>query len=346
MKSPVVLFPQLLVALLSGFTLHVWADDSALQEGMKGVEKISVAARSMDYSGTFVYRYGDNVETSRITHVVDAKGEHDRLERMDGERREFIRHNNQVLCFVDGHRIRVEQRQAGREFPAVLPDQLNLLNENYAIRQVGEDRVAGYPVRVVVIQPRDALRYVHKLYAESNSGLLLKSEVLDDHGKIIEQYAFTQLTIGGSIDRSWITNDPSEATSADRRRHTFKHQEPGKEELPHIAHHVPAGSDFTPINSGWRADALPPGFKKVAEVKRHMGKDGQVVQMVFSDGLVGVSLFIEKSDNDEDDQAGLYSQGVIQVYSKLVDDHLVTVVGEVPPKTAIQIGDSVRFAGE
>ena len=39
------------------------------------------------------------------------------------------------------------------------------------------------------------------------------------------------------------------------------------------------------------------------------------------------------------------SQGAIQVYSKLLDGHLVTVVGEVPPQTVIQVGDSVRFGG-
>jgi negative regulator of sigma E activity len=36
----------------------------------------------------------------------------------------------------------------------------------------------------------------------------------------------------------------------------------------------------------------------------------------------------------------------VHIYSKLIGDNLVTVVGEVPPKTVIQVADSVRYAGE
>jgi negative regulator of sigma E activity len=43
----------------------------------------------------------------------------------------------------------------------------------------------------------------------------------------------------------------------------------------------------------------------------------------------------------------LSSQGIIQIYSRAIDDeHLVTVVGEVPPQTVMQVADSVRYTGE
>jgi sigma-E factor negative regulatory protein RseB len=68
--------------------------------------------------------------------------------------------------------------------------------------------------------------------------------------------------------------------------------------------------------------------------------------MVFSDGLAGISVFIEKGKDISYIHSGLTGQGAAHVYNRLVGDNLVTVVGEVPPLTVIQVGDSVRYAGQ
>jgi sigma-E factor negative regulatory protein RseB len=324
-----------------------------MQSGLRWLETMAFAAHQTDYTGTFVYQYGAHVETSRITHIVDGNGEHGRLESLDGERREIIRNNGQVWCYFGNHQVKVEPYQGGREFPALLPEQMTLLNQNYLVKQGEEDRVAGFSAHAIIIQPKDNLRYTHKVWAHNDSGLMLKTEVLDDRGDVIEQYAFTQLSIGGNIDRSWITEVPFGSNSPKRQNTTpevdayHAHHELHHGELPHILRQPPVGSGVVPTDSGWRVDALPPGFKKIAEVSRQIhGKDGPVIQMVYSDGLAGISIFIEKSDNDEDDRPNLFSQGIIQVYSKPVGEHLVTVVGEVPPQTVMRVADSVRYAAE
>jgi sigma-E factor negative regulatory protein RseB len=338
------------VILSFGLVSNASADPS-WQSGMRWLETMAFAAHQTNYTGTFIYQYGSQVETSRITHVVDRNGEHGRLERLDGKRLEIIRNNDQVWCYVGDHKVRVQPYQGGREFPALLPEQLTLLNQNYQVKlEPGDDRVAGFHAHAILIKPRDSLRYIHKVWAHNDSGLLLKAEVLNDRGDVIEQYAFTQLSIGGNIDRSWITKGPpgndSPKQSVTSETSTFRtHREPHQNELPQITHEFPVGAKVVPVNSGWRVDGLPPGFKKIAEVSRQIhGKNGPVIQMVYSDGLAGISIFIEKSDHDEDDHPNLFSQGIIQVYSKPVDDHLVTVVGEVPPQTVMQVADSVRYA--
>lgn len=316
-----------LAGLLWGGIPEAWADSST-QDELKLLETMAFAAHQTNYSGTFVYQYGGHVETSRITHVVDGEGEHGRLEGMDGARREIIRNNDQVWCYVGDNKVRMERR-GGREFPALLPDQLSLLNENYQIKHAEDVRVAGLQAHVIIFQPRDSLRYGHKMWADSGSGLLLKAEVLDERGAVIEQYAFTQLTIGGNIDRSWIVQDKPGMTPV-ARQHAAAHK---------------AGSPTK--NSGWLVDAMPTGFRKITEIHRSMhSREAAAIQMVYSDGLAGVSVFIEKMDNDEDDHPGLTSQGAIQIYSRVTDEHLITVVGEVPPQTVMQIADSVRYAGE
>ena len=324
-KPAFLLMGLLLVTAPAAFADPLWQDE------LNWLKTMTFAAHQTDYSGTIVYQYDNHVETSRITHVVDRDGEHSRLESLDGVRREIIRNNDQVFCYLGDDKVKVEERHGARQFPALLPEQLSLLNENYLIKQTEEGRVAGFHAHAMVFQPKDNLRYTHKMWAHSDSGLLLKVEVLDEHGRVIEQNAFTQLVIGGNIDRTWIVEDkPKHASLADR------------------AHRPRSPKAETPANaSGWQVDMLPSGFKKITELRRQMPKHNvPAIQMVFSDGLAGISVFIDVVDNDEDDYPGLSSQGVVQIYRKITGNYLVTVVGEVPPRTVMQVADSVRHSGE
>jgi sigma-E factor negative regulatory protein RseB len=340
-KLKAVLVKQILFSVLLLGAAPAAFSEPAMQDDLKWLETMTFAAHKTDYSGTFVYQFGSHVEVSRITHITDPSGEYGRLESLDGAQREIVRHNGEVWCYVGDTRVKLEAQRSDKEFPALLPDSQSLskINKNYQVKQTGEARVAGFRTFAIRFQPYDNLRYGRRMWVDSNSGLLLKSEVLDERGSIVEQYAFTQLTMGGNIDRSWIaagtSGDDKQAVSAARQKH-----DSGAD------HHDAAGKAVPAPASGWQADAMPEGFGKIAELRRPMhNRSGSAIQMVFSDGMASISVFIEEDDNDEDDHPGLTSQGAVQIYSKLLDGHLVTVVGEVPPQTVIQVGDSVRFAG-
>jgi sigma-E factor negative regulatory protein RseB len=309
---------------------------AAFADPMRGEEAdwlktMAFAAHQTDYTGVFVYQSGGRVEMSRITHVSDKDGEHERLEGLGGKKRELIRDNDQIWLYADGRKIRVEKRLVKRAFPALLPEQISTLKENYSVREAEEDEVAGYHAHVVVFVPRDNLRYAHKMWEHNETGLLLKAAVLDDRGSIIEQYAFMQLNIGSHIDRKWIVPDNSSAK-------TVAHElQPAP--LPKV--------ELLEESCGWQVDALPPGFKKILEMRRPFrGNKEPVIHMVFSDGLAGISVFIEKIKEEAYIPSGLYGDGGVHVYNRLIGDNLVTVVGEVPPRTVIQVADSVRYAGQ
>lgn len=292
------------------------------QVSLDWLKTVAFAAHQTDYSGVFVYQYDNRVETSRITHVVEADSEYEKLESLDGPKREIIRHHGQVWCYINHKMVQVGSQQGRNRFPSLLPEQLSALSENYQVREAGKERVAGYNTQAILFQPRDSLRYAHKMWVHTDSGLLLKSAVLDDKNRPVEQHAFTQLQIGGNIDRSW-----ARAGAA----------------LP--SPESPKGG--VPVNSGWVVDALPAGFRKTMEIQRPMrGRHAPVTQLVFSDGLSAISVFVEPSDDDEDDVDGLSSRGAVNLYHKLLDKNLVTVVGEVPPRTVMQVLDSVRYNGK
>ena len=290
------------------------------------LEVVAFAGHHTDYSGVFVYQYDNRVETSNIIHVNDENGEYEKLEYLDGPKREIIRHNGEVWSYINHKMVQVGSHGQS-SFPSLSLDQLSALRANYKAKLLGIERVAGYNAQVLLFQPQDHLRYSRKIWVDTDSGLLLKAAVLGSRNKVEEQYSFTQLQIGGNIDRSWVRESDLAGAHANN---------------PHEYFH-----DIKPINSGWVADMLPPGFKKTLEIERKMhGKHAPVTQMVFSDGLSAISIFIEADDGDEDDVEGLSTRGAVNLYHKVLNNNLITVVGEVPPHTVMQVLDSVRYNGK
>lgn len=316
--------------LLLATTVNVYAGEQ--QASLGWLKIVAFAGHQTDYSGIFVYQYDNHVETSRITHVVEPDGEYEKLESLDGPKREIIRHHGQVWCYINHKMVQMDSKQypMRSRFTDLPPEQLSALNANYRAKEVGMERVAGYNTQAILFQPRDSLRYTHKIWVHTDSGLLLKASVLGDKNQVVEQYAFTQLQLGGNLDRSWIVQDApviKQGASASMPPQNSR--------------------GMIHINSGWVVDALPSGFKKSMEVERQMhDKHSPVTQLVFSDGLSAISIFVEPNDHDEDDVEGLSSRGAVNIYHKVVGDHLITVVGEVPPHTLMQVFHSVRHNGK
>jgi len=325
-----------LLALLGGLVLVVAADAYAgeKQSCLDWLKTVAFAAHQTDYTGVFIYQYDNRVETSRITHFVEAGGEYEKVESLDGPKREIVRHHGQVWSYHNHKMVEIDSHKGQSKFPSLLPSQLSLLGSNYQAKLAGIERIAGYDAQAIVFQPKDSLRYTRKFWVHTDSGLLLKAAVLTDKNQVVEQYAFSQLQIGGKIDRSWLMKSaiPELRSKSGHHHGSISSSSP----------RVHAGT----INSGWVAASMPVGFKKIMEMQRPMhGNHAPVIQIVFSDGFSAVSIFIEPDDGDEDDVEGLYSRGAVNIFHKVAYGHLITVVGEVPPLTVMRIFDSVRHNG-
>ncbi|HEX8012593.1 MAG TPA: MucB/RseB C-terminal domain-containing protein [Casimicrobiaceae bacterium] len=287
------------------------------------LQRAATAAREQNYAGTLVYQSAGRLETSRLTHMVDEKGEHEKLVSLDGPAREVVRNNEQVRSYYpDAKIIRVEPRIPRRAFPSLLPQQLETLTVYYVFRMAETARVAGVETQAVLFEPKDGMRYGHKLWADVSSGLLLKAQLLNERNIPIEQLAFTDIQIGIKIDRDAV-------------RPTFMPPPPDwqmRESLP---------GDMVQKDTGWTVKKLPPGFAKVVEGFRTLrGKVGPVAHLVYSDGLVAVSVFVEPIPAVPE-RIGLSQQGGINQYRRQLDDYLVTVLGETPGTTLRQIAYSV-----
>ena len=283
--------------------------------------RIASAGQRLNYTGTFIYQSGGGFETSRITHVTDASGEHERLEVLDGSPREVIRNNREVRCVLPDQKTVIIDRSGGqRAFPSRLPESYASLAESYRISLGDVSRVAGLDAQLVVLEPRDELRYGHELWAEVSSGLLLKARLVDENGRVVEQFAFTDVSIGGRIDAQAL--QPRFQQGDDWRI-------------------IDAQGNQLPVaDAGWALTASLPGYSLKSVVKRPLGRDrGEILHMVFSDGLAAVSVFIEPVDVERvDGGLGPLSTGPINIFKRMAGDSLITVLGEVPLAALERLG--------
>lgn len=289
-------------------------------ETLSWLRKMYDASQKLSYSGTFVYQQGAHSETSRITRY--GAGDIERLEVLDGMPREIVRTRNTVRCYLPNSRVvKVESRAVDRTFPALLPVKVGELSRHYEISLGEARRIAGFDCQAILLKPKDNLRYGYRLYADASSGMLLKAMTVDAGGETIEQFSFTQLTIGG-VTRGMVR--PRHATG----RWRIDNAEASPAHL-----------------TGWSLSAELPGFRKVVELKRRLGESRQAGQVVYSDGLAAVSVFIEPLDaaRREAARTGLASVGAIHIYTRQVANHMVTVVGEAPAASVQRIADAVEY---
>ena len=312
MNLPIQVMFALLLGILPGLAL---ADPQA--EAMLLLNRVYAATQRLSYTGTFVYQHDSQSETSRITRIVEGALIREKLEALDGQPREIVRSGDEVVCYLPASTtVRIDKYAGQRSFPAFLPVQLKDLLENYVVR-IGEmERVAGYDCHVLNLEPRDNMRYGHKLWVDAQTGMVIRAKTLDDRNDVMEQFAFAQLQIGGTIARDRVKSSFAGKTASWR-----------VEDAAAVAANL--------AQAGWTLRASPPGFRKIMELRRTLGGTADVGHMVLSDGMAAISVFIEPS-RQRAAHPELSRQGAINVYIRQLAGHRITVVGEAP-------ADSVRY---
>jgi sigma-E factor negative regulatory protein RseB len=306
-------------ALVAGLGLAA-AGAQAQTEARGWLRKMQDATQKLSYTGTFFYQNGTRSETSRITRYADPAGDIEKVEVLDGVPREIVRTRDTVRCYLPGLRVVKVDRRTERDFPAMLPERITALARHYDISLGETRRIADYDCQEVVLTPRDNLRYGYRLYADVSSGMLLRAVTVDAAGEQVEQIMFTQLSIG-KVTRDMVR--PRHASGS------WRVEDAGA---------APARL------AGWGLSSELPGFQKVFELRRRLGDSRSAAQLVYSDGLAAVSVFIESLEGRRDPvRPGLASMGAIHIYTREVANHVVTVVGEAPAASVQRIGNAVEY---
>lgn len=308
-------------------TAQVCAQDASSTEALEWLKKIADSSRTVSYSGTFMYQHGSRVETSRIVHYVNpAGGVFERLETLDGPPREIIRANDHVTAYIPDARMVLVERRSTRHMPIMLPEKLSDLTQYYDVKKLESDRVGGLECVWIGVTPKDKLRYGRKFCAELESGLPLRAQVFNENTQVIESFGFSQLSLGGKFSRDQVASRYEKRATAQRWR------------VDRSALDVMEQA----ADTGWTVGNLPVGFRKSMEVKRTIaGRPLAMPHLVFSDGLAAISIFVEPKVRELTGKA-LTNQGSVHIYKRILGEQVVTVLGEAPAATVMQIGNSME----
>jgi len=316
----------LIFALVLANSLTVSAEQITSDTVREWLERVTDAAKNLNYEGTFVYRHGNDLEAIRIIHKADENGERERMISLTGSAREIIRNNKFVTCISpDDKSVIVDNKTPGTKLPS-FPKELAKLDAYYDFNFEGYERVASRQTRRVVIKPQDHFRYGYRLWIDDAFELLLRSELLDPDGNAVEQIMFTDIKVYETIDDSllepnisgreykWVTDDETS--------------------------HEPMS-----VDTSWKVESKPSGFMLEHHNMHHLPEsDLPVEHLVYTDGLAWVSVYIEKWAPESELLQGASSMGAVNAYGRIVGQYHITAVGEVPAITVELLSRSVVYA--
>ena len=289
--------------------------------------QMSDAVRTQNYEGVVVYRTGDQLETMRVIHRFADGQEDERLISLTGDAREIVRRDGEVRCLLPRERVvMIDERGQSALLPKVSTVGLETLGAHYEFARGVVDRVADRACQGVQLSPRDAYRFGYQLCIDVLTGVPLRIALLNGEGDSLEQFLFTSVGYPESIVDQAL--EPAIDTQGFRE---IRHG--GLQSAPTAAEQA----------AFWEVTDVPPGFRVVGQSTRLFpGASTPVTHSLLTDGLATVSVFAAENKLPAKVFRGVSSIGAVHAYGRMVDDHHVAVVGEVPARTVEQIGNSLR----
>ncbi len=327
---PVAPLRRLLLAglpcVVAGLQVPAWAAAPGF-DAAQWLARTQQAAGSQSYQGTLTFSSGGAVSSSRVSHHTDGRHRYERIDALDGQARQQLRHDDVVLTLWPQARLAVfEPADAVVDFPSLPASQHRAL-DNYEARLTGQERVAGVEADVVLLKPRDSLRFTQRLWTERETGLLIRADILGARGEVLESSAFSDLKLGAKLAIDSVTGPM-------KRLDGYKVLRPPAQRVQLHA-------------EGWALAKPVPGFQLMQCARRALestagnGDERLVLQAVYSDGLTHVSVFIEPYEAQRHKPMRTHL-GATQTVMNRQGDWWITVVGDAPMATVQQFEASLQ----
>jgi len=281
--------------------------------------RLNRASEQQNFQGRFIYQRGGDLVSYRIWHQVALPQGNgtaiERLLRLDGTVQEVIQQGRHVHCtspnLQDGLPFSYPSEQK------LSAQDLQLAYELWFSQPV-ESRVAGRSVIGVRLIPRDTHRYRMELSVDLESNILLKSELFNEQGQLLERMQFVDFSTEPPLADDLVASNDCQPLSATTE------------------------NAASPADSAWQVQWLPPGFYWQPS---QSGVEAPLIRMTYSDGFARFSVFLEPLQDGRGEEAQRQLGPTTVVSRRLLrpnGDWMVTVMGEIPSATAERIALSIR----
>jgi sigma-E factor negative regulatory protein RseB len=288
-----------------------WVSDKFKDDkAINWLQRSGPALREQNYQGTLVMVAEGRIETMAVYHRFDEGRERERIVALSGPPREVVRDNKMVVSSSPkdgtmGYDANESSRwNTSEKFAAV--EKL----DGYEAKLGNVERIANYEAQVVEIFAKDKWRYGYRLWLEKQSAFPLRIDLIDEKGNILEKVAFTDMQLGK------VPKDDDLAFPKGKNFHRIQS--------------ITAGSQNDP---GWRVKSPPEGFDL-----RAARNSGSGVQLLYSDGLAFVSVYIEPVAANQKGETAM-QRGAVNAFSQWDAGRRITVIGKVPAMTVAQFAE-------
>ncbi|MBL8344016.1 MAG: MucB/RseB C-terminal domain-containing protein [Rubrivivax sp.] len=288
--------------------------------------RMKAAATGTNYEGTLVFSAGGVMSSSRVWHYRVGESSFERLEAQDGRQRRIYRHNDEVRTVWPQSGTAVVERRETLAAWSTTPQAVDpSAADSYDIRQEGAARVAGREAAVLVLTPRDPLRFTQRLWADRVTGLMLRADVIASDGSLVESSAFSAIELG-------VKAQPETVLQAMRQDAGLRIVRPQQRRT-------------TLEREGWVLARPVPGFGLAGCVLRGLEAgptEPTMLQAVFSDGLTHVSVFMETFDAQRHHSEMQAKLGATSTAMRRIGEYWLTVVGDVPPAALQRFAEALE----
>lgn len=299
------------------------ADTVEIQPGQKPtvdnwLDKMSQASRLQNYRGTLIIRQKDKLQAIRVNQGINNEGSWQTLESLTGEQQKILRQNDRVTSIFPAKKLVTISGESERApLHPILPENRRILKKYYQLSLAGQDRIANKQAQIIKMTPRDKHRYGYVFWLDQESGILLKCDMLDEKGRVLEQLMYSDVEL--------LNAEPERSVDVaalnDYKTLNFRKAD-------------------TRVSAIWKARQLPEGFVLKRSVKT-AGQNHITHHLVFSDGMASVSVFVEQKKINKP-VLGVSRMGPVNAFSSVINGRHITAIGEVPVSTVQMIAQSIE----
>jgi len=294
----------------------------AMEDPWLILEKSAKASQQLNYEGVF---HSQSSSESNSTHVIHANidnKEYCLLKMLDGAPNEVFCSGDMVyVTSQDG--LLIKKRKNQFLFPSVLPSDIKHLKKNYQLSFGEKKRVADRMAQHIELKAKDNLRFNYHIWIDDKNLLPLKLIVANNKNIPIEQSTFTTIAFSEVINKG-IFEKNINLSEIYVAKNKF------------VENYV--------SNKFWNLKDLPSGFKEVDLISRRVnGLNLLDYQIIFSDGLAYVSLFIRPITRGTEPKEGTVAIGPTNISARYQDGYQIMSVGMVPPETVNTFSGAIEF---
>lgn len=279
-------------------------------EALQLLRNMTQSFSTLSYDGVFVHSESVHMNSMRVRHDSMGGVEYESLVDLDGDKIEVLRIDDKIICVYPNELVANMQAPLKPPFKRFKEVESDRLMKGYEmVVDPHGRRIAGREATAIKLIPKDVYRYGHEFWLDKENHFLLKHDMIQADGQLLERIQFTSVNFNPDLKRDDFV--PKKGS----------YLEPVIESQPRR------------IKSLWEFDWLPEGFFLVWPEARALNHGTSM--LLLSDGMATVSVFVEPTLQAK--TMSMLSMGatIAGERSFKVDDqfYLLTMVGEVPEAT-------------